>query len=371
MKKRSVALLLSLCFLFSLVGCGNPSTDRSSESSSAMSSAHSSESSEAERSSPESSEAESPSASSLVSEDDAEGSPLEEAGPVRVAALKGPTAMGMIQLADNDAYEFSLYPSADEVTPKIIQGEVDIAAVPANLAAILYQKTQGGVTALDINTLGVLYILENGNSVQSVADLRGKTIFASGKGSVPEYALNYMLSENGIDPQTDVTIEFKSEHTECVAALTTTENAVAMLPQPFATVAQKQNDGIEIVLDMTKEWEALADGNDVTLVTGVTLVRTQFLSENPEAVRQFLADHAASVDFVNGDPVQAAPLMEAQDIVPAPVAETAIPLCNIRCITGPALKAQLSTYLAVLADQNPEAVGGSLPGDDFYCDLDA
>ena len=163
---------------------------------------------------------------------------------VRVAALKGPTAMGMAQMittAQGDeasVYNFNIAASADEITPQLIQGNLDIAAVPANLAAVLYNNTQGAVKVLAINTLGVLYIVERGDSVQSVADLRGKTVYSAGKGSTPEFALNYILRENGLDPMEDVTIEYKSEHTECLAAILQDETAVAMLPQPFATTAQ-------------------------------------------------------------------------------------------------------------------------------------
>src|SRR5699024_1916816 len=156
-------------------------------------------------------------------------------------------------------YEFSIAASADEVTPKLIQGEADIAAVPANLASVLYQKTEGEVEVLAVNTLGVLYIVESGNEVQSVEDLRGKTIYASGKGSTPEYALEYILSANGIDPETDVTIEWKSEHSECVAAIASQENGIAMLPQPFVTTAQMKNPAIRTALDLTQEWEKVQD----------------------------------------------------------------------------------------------------------------
>ena len=157
---------------------------------------------------------------------------------VDIMALKGPTAMGLVEMMENSDYNFSIVASVDEVSPKLLQGETDIAAIPANLASVLYNKTEGEIQVLAINTLGVLYIVENGETIQSAADLKGKTIYASGKGATPEYALNYILSSNGINPETDVTIEWKSEHSECVAALASQENSVAMLPQPFVTTAQ-------------------------------------------------------------------------------------------------------------------------------------
>jgi NitT/TauT family transport system substrate-binding protein len=293
---------------------------------------------------------------------------------VRVAALKGPTAMGMVNLMDSDEkgntkndYDFQIAAEVDEITPMLVQGTVDISAVPANLASILYNNTKGKISVLAINTLGVIYIVESGNTVQSVQDLKGKTIYASGKGATPEYALNYMLSANGIDPKKDVTIEYKSEHSECVAVLASQENAIAMLPQPFVATAQAKNDKIRIALDMTKEWENLQkNGNSSTLLTGVVAVRNEFLKEHPEAVKQFMDEYKASVDYVNGNTDDAAKLIEKYDIVPAAVAKKALPFCNIVFIEGDEMKEKLGGYLSVLMEQNPESVGGALPDDAFY-----
>ena len=295
---------------------------------------------------------------------------------VNVMALKGPTAMGMVQLMDSaeagsvngNSYTFTIAASADEVTPKLVQGEADIAAVPANLASVLYNNTEGQVQVLAINTLGVLYIVENGDSVQSVSDLAGKTIYASGKGSTPEYALNYILSENGIDPEADVTIEWKSEHSECVAALASDEDGIAMLPQPFVTTAQTQNENLRIALDLTEEWDALqADAETPSaLLTGVVVVRTAFAEEHPEAVNAFLDSYRESVDYVNANVTDAAALIGKYDIVTAAVAEKALPYCNITFIEGSEMQEKLSGYLNVLYEQNPTSVGGALPADDFY-----
>ena len=224
---------------------------------------------------------------------------------INITALKGPTAMGMVQFMDeaeqgkltDENYQFSIAASADEVSPKLVQGETDIAAVPANLASVLYNKTEGKVQVLAVNTLGVLYLVENGNSVQSVADLKGKTIYASGKGSTPEYALDYILSANGIDPEKGVTIEWKSEHSECVAAISSTENGIAMLPQPFVTTAQTKNPAIRTALDLTEEWETVQSGEDTksSMITGVVVVRTELVEEHPQAVEDFLEHYEESV----------------------------------------------------------------------------
>ena len=224
---------------------------------------------------------------------------------------------------------------------------------------------------LAINTLGVLYIVESGDTVQSVEDLRGRTIYASGKGATPEYALNYILSENGIDPSADVTIEWKSEHAECLASLLAEEGSVAMLPQPFVTTAQTNSDSIRVALDLTEEWDALDNGS--ALLTGVVVARADFVAEHPAAVEQFLTSYAESVEWVNANTAEAAELIGGYDIVDAAVAEKALPYCNIVCITGSEMKEMLSGYLQVLFDAAPASVGqdaetgeGGLPGDDFY-----
>lgn len=295
-----------------------------------------------------------------------------------VAALKGPTAMGLVKLmhdAESGAeltndYTFTLAASADEVSPKLMQGELDIACVPANLAAVLYQKTGGEIVTLGINTLGVLYIVENGNAVNSMADLAGKTIVASGKGSTPEYALRYLLRENGVDPDGGVVIDWKSEHSECVSALATGAATIAMLPQPFVTVAQSKLQDLRVALDLTEEWDALDNGS--ALLTGVVVARKDVVEENPAAIDAFLADYAQSVEWVNANTADAAALIGDYGIVDAAVAEKALPACNIVCITGAEMKEKLSGYLQVLFEEDPSSVGAQagddagLPGDDFY-----
>ena len=293
---------------------------------------------------------------------------LAEAAAVRVIALKGPTAMGLVKLMRDSegagTYDFNIAAAIDEVTPQIVKGDVDIACVPANLASVLYNNTEGQVQVLAVNTLGVLYIVENGESVQSVADLKGKTLFASGKGATPEYALNYILSANGIDPEADVTIEWKSEHAECLNALMATEGGIAMLPQPFVTTAQMKAEGLRVALDLTAEWDAL--GADSTLITGVAVVRKAFAEENPDAVNAFLDAYKASVEYVNANTAEAAALIGGYDIVPEPVAMKALPACNITFIEGDELQQKLSGYLAVLFEAEPKSVGGKLPEEDFY-----
>ena len=312
--------------------------------------------------------------SSAVQESQSSAVDTADLGTATVAALKGPTAMGMVKMMSDDAasdsplYDFSIYASADEITPKLVQGELDIAAVPANLASVLYNNTEGQVQVLAINTLGVLYIVENGDTVQSVEDLRGKTIYASGKGNTPEYALRYLLEGSGIDPDADVTIEWKSEHSECVAALAADPAGIAMLPQPFVTTAQAQSENLRVALDLTEEWDALQADSETpsTLVTGVVVARTAFVEEHPEVVSAFLDRYQESVDYVNSNVEEAAQLVGQYEIVTAEVAQKALPECNIVFIEGAEMKEKLSGYLSVLFEQNPQSVGGALPDDAFY-----
>ncbi len=286
-----------------------------------------------------------------------------------VAALKGPTAMGMVKMMDDDAgarYNFEICAAADEITPRLVRGEIDIAALPANLAAVLYNRTEGTLEVLAVNTLGVLYIAERGDSIHSVEDLRGRTVYSAGKGSTPEFALNYILRENGLEPGKDVTVEYKSEHSECLAALMADSAAAALLPQPFITTALTKAEDMRVALDLTQEWDALQSEGGSAMITGVAVARREFVEENPEAVAAFLEDYASSVAYAGADVSGAAQLIEKYDIVPAAVAEKALPGCNICCITGEEMKGKLSGYLEVLHAADPASVGGALPGDDFY-----
>ena len=291
---------------------------------------------------------------------------------VRLGGLKGPTSMGMVKLLDDaenglteNAYEFTMAGSADELTPRILKGELDVLAVPANLGAILYKNSDGAVQMAAVNTLGVIYIVEKGGeTVQSLEDLKGKTVYATGKGSTPEYALTYLLAQHGLDINTDVTMDWKSEPTEVVAQMATEEASVAMLPQPFVTVAAGQLENLRIAVDLTQAWNDLGNGSQ--FVTAGLIIRKAFAEEHPEAVKAFLQEYAASTAYTNDSPADAAQLIEKYDIVKAAVAEKAIPYCNIVCVTGADMKQMVSGYFDVLFAQNPKAVGGELPADDFY-----
>ena len=291
----------------------------------------------------------------------------------RIAGLKGPTTMGMVKLmSDAEAgethqdYQVTMYGAADEVVPLLVKGDIDLAAIPANLAANLYNQTEGKVQVAAINTLGVLYVVTTGDDVKSVEDLKGKTVYSTGKGTTPEYVLNYILKENGIDPEKDLTVEYKSEATEVAAALQAAdEGAIAVLPQPYVTAAQSQIEGLNVALNLTEEWDKVSTDSD--LVTGVLVASTEFIEQNEAAFEEFLKDYQASIEWVNSNTADAAELVANYGIVAkAPLAQKALPACNITYVDGAEMKTKLSGYLQVLFDQNPKAVGGAMPGDDFY-----
>ena len=348
--KKLASLLLSAALLLSLAACGGPVASGPAAST------------------PDSSEA---AASSEVASSEAEENTLSTAGPVRIAGLKGPTTMGLVNLlpmqeegAANLRYDLQLYGAADEIVPLLTKGELDMAAIPANLAATLYQKTEGAIQVMAVNTLGVLYVVEKGDTVQSVADLAGRTILSTGKGTTPEYVLRYILAQNGIDPDNDVTIEFYSEATEVTAQMAVAGDAIAVLPQPYVTSASMQDDTLRVALDLTAEWEKVCD---TQLITGVTVVRTAYAEEHPDVVAAFLEDYAASVDAANTDLDGTAALCEEQGVVAkAAIAKAALPECNIVCITGEDMKADVAGYAQVLYDADPASVGGTMPDDGFY-----
>lgn len=297
-----------------------------------------------------------------------------ETTAVRIGALKGPTSMGMAQMlkdaADgNSNYQFTIAGAPDEITALLVKGELDVAAVPSNLASVLYNNTNGGVKVAMINTLGILYVVEAGDTVNSVADLKGRTVYSSGKGATPEYSVDYILSQNGIDPETDVTVEFKSEHTELAAALQSGTADLAVLPEPFVTTVLASNDNLRVALNLNEEWDKVSDGSG--MVTGVLVVRSEFAEQHPDELTALLEAYEQSVNFVNENPAEAAAIIEQNGIAKAAVAEQAIPKCNIVFISGNEMRTKVEGFLEILFDMNPKAVGGALPGDDFYYGADA
>ncbi|MBQ3075334.1 MAG: ABC transporter substrate-binding protein, partial [Clostridia bacterium] len=297
-----------------------------------------------------------------------------DAFEAKSVALTGPTGMGLATLLHNNkegsgnkrTYEAELVSTPDQITGPIIGSLCDIAAVPVNLAATLYQKTEGKVQIICANTLGVLYMVENGETVKSVSDLKGKTIYAPNPGSTPEYVLRYVLEENGIDPDKDVTLEFLTGGDEVAAKLATTPGAIGMLPEPKKSAFLTQNADWRVCLDMTEEWDKVA-GEGNSLVQGVFIARKEFIEDHPQAVKGFLDDYNASQKNVNASDTQGiAHIVEAGILPNEGLAKKAVPGCNITFMEGAEMKAAVSKCLQVLFDANPKSVGGKLPADDVY-----
>ena len=293
---------------------------------------------------------------------------------IRIAGLKGPTTMGLVKLIDDASkgesennYEFTMVTAADELTALVAGGKVDIALLPANVASVLYNKTEGNVAVIDINTLGVLYLVSGDTSITSIDQLKGKTVYLPGKGTTPDYSLRYVLSAAGLS-EDDVTLEFKSEATEVASVLAEDPNAIGLLPQPFVTAAMAQNDQLAMIMDLAAIWDSYQpEEGGSRLVTGATIVNKTFLEENGDLVDTFLKEHEASIAFTETDVDAAAELIAAQGIVAkAPLAKKALPYCNVEFIDGEEMKEALSGYLNVLYEHNPASVGGSLPDYAFY-----
>ncbi len=338
--KKILSVLMALCMAVGLVACGTAPSNSSSNS---------------------------------QQETVQSSSQEDEKLTFRIAAMKGPTAMGIAKLMDEskwnrtpDSYQVKIYATAQEIVPQIVQDEIDVALLPANVASNLYHQTEGKVQVAAINTLGVLYMVENGDTIHSVADLKGKTIYSTGKNNTPEYVLNYILTQNGINPQTDVTIEYKSEATEVAALMAEEGNeAIAVLPQPYVAIAQSQNENLRVALDLTKEWDSVSP--DSSLITGVLVVNREFAQQNAKEFELFLKNYKESIEFAHKVPAEVAKLSAHYEIVPkAGIALKALPQCNLIYIDGDEMKTRLSGYLKVLMEQNEKSIGGSMPKDDFY-----
>ena len=292
---------------------------------------------------------------------------------LRIGSLKGPTSMGLVELMDQAAkgeakgsYEFTMVTAADELLGKIVSGDLDVALVPSNMASIIFNKTNHGVNVLNINTLGVLYVVSSDDSIKSIEDLKGKTVYLTGKGTTPDYALQYLLKANGMTTD-DVTLEYKSEPTEVAALLKEKPDAIGLLPQPFVTVAMAQNDTLKMVLDLTKEWDAVSGEDGGSLVTGVTICRGELFEEHADAIQTFMEEQKASAAFANENVAETAKLVAAAGIIEkAPVAEKAIPYCSITYIDGTDMKNRLYGYLSALYEMDPATVGDELPTKDFF-----
>ncbi|MCL1846578.1 MAG: PhnD/SsuA/transferrin family substrate-binding protein [Coriobacteriia bacterium] len=311
-------------------------------------------------------------------------SPAYGSVPVRVASLKGPTSIGLVDFmekaeadgggmgaaGDTQAqligdYSFQISGTADEILPGMVSGNLDIALVPANVAAVLYNRTNGGITAISVNTLGALYVVSADDSISSLEDLTGRTLLMTGKGTTPEYVMNHLLQQNGLVDK--VSLEYKSEATELAAAISADPTAVALLPEPYVTAVTTKNPELSVRLSLADEWQRVEGAQGGKLVAGVTVVRTTFLADHPEVVEEFLVNQAASVDAALRDPGAAAQLVVVRGIIDNPqIAQKAIPQCNLVCLTGDQMQAALGSYLQVLFAADPASIGGALPGDDFY-----
>lgn len=299
----------------------------------------------------------------------AEKMTLPEGEKVDVYTLKGPTGMGMAQLMADDKdddpdYNFTVVAAPEEITAAIINGDADIAACPVNLASVLYNRTNGGVKILALNTLGVTYIVTNGTEINSIEDLRGKTIVSAGQGATPEFILNKLLADNGLTVGEDVTVEFKTEHSDVASLVVSGQADIVLLPEPQVTSSLAQNPDLKVALDLTKEWEAKYG---TKLVQGCVIARAEFADDYAAEIDEFLDEYEDSVEFINTASDEAAQMIVDAGIIPkAPLAKKAIPRSYITFVAGEQMKTLVKENLQVLFDAKPASVGGTLPDDNFY-----
>ncbi|MDO5564722.1 MAG: ABC transporter substrate-binding protein [Eubacteriales bacterium] len=289
---------------------------------------------------------------------------------IKLAGLQGPTSMGLAKLLTDakenntkNNYEFSIYSQADQLTPDLVKGNIDLACVPANLASILYNNTNKAIQVLNINTLGVIYVVERNNAITNIQDLKGKTVYVSGKGQTPEYSFRFILKKNNIDPDKDIDMQFMSEHSEIVSKLKEDKNAIALLPQPFVTIASTTLNDLNVSLDLTKEWEKVDSSK---MITGVLVGRKEFIDNNKEAIKTFLSEYKSSIEYVNQNVDDAAKMIGDLDIFKEAIAKKALPYCNIYYEDNNEMKNDLSGYFKSLFDENPKSIGGTMPSDDIY-----
>lgn len=291
---------------------------------------------------------------------------------VNVVALNGPTGMGMVKLMQDSEegktahdYKVALAAAPDEIVGKVTTGEVDIAAVPANLGATLYNKTEGKIKVLAVNTVGNLAIISNDESIKTMADLKGKTVFSSGQGATPEYAFNYLLEKNNLKLDEDVKVEYKATHQELATLVSSGKADIAVIPYPFATTVLGANKDFKQVLSFDDEWKKVApEGSELT--TGTIIARTEFLENNKDVVDKFLEEYEQSTNFSKENVDEAAKLIDKYGIIKEAVAKNALPNCGITFIKGDKMESAVSQFLDILFKSNPKSVGGKLPNEDFY-----
>ncbi len=359
--KKLIAILLALAMVMAMAACGSKTEEPANDQNGQKQETEQQQEQEPEPEAEPEKEAE------------AEPEPAEETADVNLYVLAGPTGIGALNLwAAADAgtaknnYTVTMTGANDEIVAALSNGDADIAAIATNLASVLYNKTQGGISVIAVNTLGVLYMLSSGETIDSIADLAGHTIYSPGEGANPEYILRYVLGGSGLDPDKDVDIHFVAQGSDLMSVWAEDPSAIIMAPQPVATSLLMQNQGSVELFNMTDEWNAIStDGS--ALMMGCVVVRNEFLEQHPGAVKTFLEEYKASIEKAVSDTEGTAALCESYGIIPkAALAAKALPKCGLTYVDGSEMKAKLSGYLKVMFDANPKSVGGNLPGDDFY-----
>lgn len=289
---------------------------------------------------------------------------------INVTVLNGTTGFGAAKMINDTKngnselnYNFAVDTNPANINAGLINGSIDIAALPTNAAAALYKKSGGAIRIAAVNTLGVLYLMTNGEEVTSIADLKGKTVYCPANN--PAYIFEAILKANSLKVGEDVTLQTLTEPADVQKALASGEAKIAVLPEPLASAARVANKDLKTPLDLTAEWEKAYGEN--TLMQGCIVVRTEWAEAHPKELEKFLEDYKASIDFTNESPKEASEMIVAAGIfAKAPVAEKAIPKCNIVYIDGSEMAEALSVFFTKLHAVNPAAVGGAVPDSNIY-----
>ena len=297
---------------------------------------------------------------------------LDAETPINIMVLNGTTGFGMAKLiSDTNAgtaalnYNFSIESDASNITAALINGSADIAALPTNAASVLYNKTQGEVQLLALNTLGVLYVVtDDSESITSFADLKGKTVYAPAQN--PTFIFSYLCEQNGLKVGEDIIIDNSyAQPADLRTAVAAGEVSIAVLPEPMLTIAKSSNSSLITALDLTEEWDKVSEPG--SLVQGCVVVRKEFAESHPNEVAAFLTEYEASIMYLSEDGADVAGTIERSGVfAKGAVAAKALPNCNICFIAGEDMKAPMSAFLNIMFETQPASIGGSVPNDDFY-----
>lgn len=274
----------------------------------------------------------------------------------KLAVFNGVTSLGVAKLVKDRgyAYESSLYTDLSEVENLIKNGGADMAAVPVESAARLFNETKGAVKIIAVNNLGVLHLVTGDESIKTLADLKDKTVYATGKGTAYEHIMNFIFEKNAISPK----VEYVATEAELVTLAIEGKADICIIPEPYATKVVFENTKMKRVIDLSDEWNKFSEA---PLVQGVIVARTEYIEQNPEYIEQFLFQNEISVNFLNENIDAGADMLyNGQYFSTFDLARECVPACNLYFMKGEEMKAAVKVVYDVLP---AELTGGTVSAD--------